>query len=72
MSSQIADILELSVPERIRLVEEIWDSIAAVPEAVALSGEQIDEIERRLEDYRSDPTSVVPWKVVRERLRQRA
>ena len=30
----IADILELPVQERIRLVELIWDSVASLPEAV--------------------------------------
>ncbi|MHC4327394.1 MAG: addiction module protein, partial [Planctomycetota bacterium] len=30
------DILNLSISERIQLVEDIWDSIADVPEAVAL------------------------------------
>jgi len=33
----IADILELPVQERIRLVELIWDSVAALPEAVEIS-----------------------------------
>jgi putative addiction module component (TIGR02574 family) len=36
MSTKAADILELSVAERIQMVEDIWDSIAAVPEAVPL------------------------------------
>jgi len=30
----VAEILKLPLAERIRLVELIWDSIAAVPEAV--------------------------------------
>jgi len=30
MSTKTADILELSVAERLQLVEDIWDSIAAV------------------------------------------
>ncbi len=33
----VADVLELSVTERIQLVEGIWDSIAAVPEAVPVT-----------------------------------
>lgn len=40
MSTKAADILALSVAERIQMVEDIWDSIAAVPEAVALSEDQ--------------------------------
>lgn len=34
MSVSKDDILALSVPERIQLVEEIWDSIATEPETV--------------------------------------
>lgn len=31
------NVLNLSIPERIQLVEDIWDSIAEVPEEVALT-----------------------------------
>ena len=41
----------MSVAERIQLVEDIWDSIAAVPEATPLTDEQRQEIDRRLEAY---------------------
>ena len=34
------DTLELSVPERIQLVEDIWDTISNEPEAVQLSDEE--------------------------------
>ena len=44
----IADILELPVQERIRLVELIWDSVAAVPEAVEISPTLKAELEARL------------------------
>ena len=60
MSTQLEQILALPIDERIKLVEDIWDSIAAVPEAVQLSDEQMAEIERRLEDYRRNPDDVVP------------
>ena len=32
----------MPVPERIRLVEEIWESIAEVPEAVPIVGVSLD------------------------------
>lgn len=35
----IVDILKLPVQERIRLVELIWDSVAAIPEDVEISPE---------------------------------
>lgn len=72
MNTHLEEILALPVGERIKLVEDIWDSIAAVPEAVQLTSSQREEIERRLEDYRTNPEDVVPWEVVKERLRQRA
>lgn len=65
------DILSLSVPERIQLVEDIWDSIAEVPGQVPLSDEQKAELDRRLEAHRRDPDQGSPWEVVRERIRKR-
>ncbi|MGH9891156.1 MAG: addiction module protein, partial [bacterium] len=44
----VAEILELPVQERIRLVELIWESIAAVPEAVEVTPEIKAELEERL------------------------
>jgi putative addiction module component (TIGR02574 family) len=44
----VTRILELPVAERIRLVELIWDSIAALPEAVPVSEELKAELDRRL------------------------
>jgi putative addiction module component (TIGR02574 family) len=70
MSVLLEKALELPIPERIKLVEDIWDSIAAVPEAVRLTHEQMAEVERRLEDYRKNPENVIPWEEARERLRR--
>ena len=65
------NILDLSISERIQLVEDIWDSIAKVPESVQLSEEQKLELDRRLEAYHNDPGTGSPWDVVRERIRGR-
>ena len=39
---------ELPVEERIRMVEDIWDSIAADKKVLALTAEQRAELDRRL------------------------
>ena len=65
------EIMTLSVPERIQLVEDIWDSIAEVPEEVRLSSEQKDELDKRLDEYHRYPDQGSPWSVVRERIRNR-
>ena len=66
----VAEILELPVPERIRLVELIWDSIAAVPEAVPVSEELKAELDRRLAEFEANPEGGSPWEDVRQRIVQ--
>jgi putative addiction module component (TIGR02574 family) len=64
----LADVLELSVPERIQLVEDIWDSIAAIPQAVSLTQAQRDELDRRLDDLEAHPEDGSPWETVKGRI----
>ncbi|WP_435017885.1 addiction module protein [Tundrisphaera sp. TA3] len=55
--------------ERLLLVEELWDSIAASPEEIRLSESQEQDLRRRLDAHRDDPKAGAPWEEVRERLR---
>lgn len=66
-----ANVLGLSVPERIQLVEDIWDTIAEVPEEITLTDEQKADLDRRLDAYHLNPDEGSPWGVVRERIRSR-
>jgi len=45
---------QLPVEERIRLVEDLWDSIAADQQALRLTAEQQAELDRRLDAYEID------------------
>ena len=67
-----AEILKLSVSERIRLVEDIWDSIAEIPESVSLTDEQEAELDRRLDAYKRNPQKGSPWDIVRKRITSRS
>lgn len=51
----ITEILALPVAERIRLIEAIWDSIAAVPDALPLTEWQKQELDRRLAEFEANP-----------------
>jgi putative addiction module component (TIGR02574 family) len=55
----------LSIPERIRLVEEIWDTIAEENEAFALTDAQKLELDRRLELARNKPGRGRTWDEIR-------
>ena len=45
---------ELPVEERIKMVEDIWDSIAADQNALALTAEQRALLDQRLNAYETD------------------
>jgi putative addiction module component (TIGR02574 family) len=55
----------LGFEERLSLVEELWDSIAADSEAVPLTGLQRVELDRRLAEHEANPTDVTSWNEVR-------
>ena len=59
------DALGLSIPERIRLVGDIWDTIAEVPESLELTDSQRQELDRRLEAYHKNPNEGSPWSEVK-------
>jgi putative addiction module component (TIGR02574 family) len=51
----VAELLELPVDERIRLVELLWDSLAALPEAVPIPDQLKAELNLRLAEFEADP-----------------
>ena len=51
----------LSIPDRIRLVEEIWDTIAEENEAFELTDGQKRGLDRRLEAARNNPGRGRTW-----------
>ena len=66
--SALDEILDLPVPDRIRVVEEIWESIVAAPETLPVPQSQRDELDRRLKLHQEDPEAATPWETVRSRL----
>ena len=68
----LSEALKLSIPERIQLVEDIWDSIAAVPEPLELSKEQAEELDRALKEWDANPNLGSPWEEVIARIRRKA
>lgn len=71
-SIPVSGLLELPVAERIRLVELLWDSIAAVPEAVPIPDDLKAELNRRLVEFEADPEAGLRWDEVRSRILRRA
>ena len=66
----VSEILALPVEERVRLVDTIWDSISAVPEALPLTQWQRDELDRRLAEFEADPDGGATLDAVFARMRR--
>jgi putative addiction module component (TIGR02574 family) len=62
------DIQRLSPSEKLALVTELWDDLAAHPAEIPVAPEQIAELDRRMDDFRRNPTKVTTWEAIQQRL----
>lgn len=61
MANSNFDFRHLTAEERVQLAEDLWDSLAEFPEPLPLTGAQAEELDRRVEEYRRDGNSGIPW-----------
>ena len=69
MSSILSQIMDLSPAERIRLAQDIWDSVSEIPGPEILTDWQKEELKKRLDKLEANPNSGIPWKAVLADLR---
>jgi putative addiction module component (TIGR02574 family) len=60
---------QLSVAQRLLLVEEIWDSIDEEASELSLTDVQREDLQRRLAAYEANPKLGSSWEEVKARLR---
>lgn len=65
---KMSDVLSLSVPERVQLVQDIWDSVEAESEAVPLTTADSQELDRRWQAYEREPEAGFTWAEVKAEL----
>gem|GEM_PF-855460 len=63
------EILQLSTPEKLQLVEDLWNDIALHPDEIRLSPEQEAELDRRLAFHENNPGFGIPWDEIKSKLR---
>lgn len=66
----IEDLRSLSVDDRVRVVQAVWDSLPEQASVPTLA-EQAEELNRRVDAYEADPEDLLTWDEVLERLRGR-
>ncbi len=65
---QVSEILQLSVAERIQIVEDIWDSISESPQNLSLSDAEKAELDKRLESYNQNPNEGIERETLKKNL----
>jgi putative addiction module component (TIGR02574 family) len=59
------EIRELPVPQRLELIEELWDSIVENEQALPVTDAERKMLDEAIEEHRRDPNSARPWDEVR-------
>lgn len=66
MSASLArQALKLSPPDRLHLIEQLWDSLVAEDALYELTETQRAELDARLADLEKNPDAGRPWREVR-------
>jgi len=64
-------VFDLSPAEKLQLVEDLWDDLAATPEAVPVHDWQKEELARRKANLQANPAGGSSWEDVQRRIRSR-
>jgi putative addiction module component (TIGR02574 family) len=69
MCAAKSSVFDLSPAEKLQLVEDLWDDLAASPESVPVHDWQKEELARRKANLRRNPGSGLAWEEVKRRVR---
>ncbi len=65
IEATLNQIITLSIPDRIHLVQAILDSITAEQDYLNLTNPQKQELDRRIDNYEANPDDVLTWEEVK-------
>lgn len=69
VNSATSSIFDLSPSEKLQLVEDLWDDLAANAEAIPIHDWQKEELARRKANLIGNPASGLTWEEVKRRVR---
>jgi putative addiction module component (TIGR02574 family) len=70
-SELVSNARSLPLAERIELIDLLWESIAEQGYEPPLTPEQAEELDRRLNAHRRNPSDTVSWESIKEDLLSR-
>ena len=65
------EIIKLELSEKLLLVEELWDSIAASNSELPMPEWQKNELDKRYREYKEGKLELIDWKVAHKELREK-
>ena len=66
------DALKLPISDRLELAEHLWNSVTQAHANAGVTAAQIEEAERRLDEYYANPAIALPWERVKAGLLHRS
>jgi putative addiction module component (TIGR02574 family) len=71
MTALTSEALRLPPDERLKLIEELWSSLADQPESLPASPSELHELDARRERYNANPSSLIDWEEMKSELAKR-
>lgn len=68
MNSLLDEINQLDLSERLQLVEDLWDSVAARATTLPITEAQREELDRRLAVHHANPSRGISIDAIAEKL----
>lgn len=68
VAEKIPQLKTLSAEEKLILVGELWDQLAADPQSFPEREDHVRLLEERLAHYRKHPDDVIAWEEVKKRI----
>ncbi len=70
-TNNFSSVFDLSPTEKLQLVEDLWDDLAASPDTIPIHDWQKQELARRKTNLKNNPGSGVYWEEIKQRIRYR-
>jgi putative addiction module component (TIGR02574 family) len=67
-SKILNELQKLSAADKFALAVELWDELSSNPDEMPVTEEQLNELDRRFEEYCKDPDKVVTWEEAKARI----
>ena len=58
---RIPQLQTLSTAEKFALAIELWDEVASDADEIPVTDEQLNELDRRFEEYKRNSDNVIAW-----------